>query len=157
MTLYTVGHSRHAPETFSALLRTHGIATLVDVRSRPYSRWAPHFRKQILASFLSGDGIDYVFLGKALGGRPDGREFYDVRGRVDYGRRCGAPDFLEGISDLEEIAGRGRTAIMCAEEDPARCHRRLLIAPVLERRGHEVLDIRGDGHLEQATPPGLFQ
>ncbi len=37
---------------------------------------------------------------------------------------------------------------MCGEEDPAHCHRRLLVARVLAEHDHQVLHIRGDGRLE---------
>jgi hypothetical protein len=37
---------------------------------------------------------------------------------------------------------------MCSEEDPARCHRHLLIGRVLRERGVSFLHIRGDGRLQ---------
>jgi uncharacterized protein (DUF488 family) len=89
-----------------------------------------------------------VFLGRELGGRPAGAEFYALDGRIDYGRRAQALDFQAGIEQLIEIAGASPTAILCAEEDPAQCHRRLLVTPVLQRRGIGVLHIRGDGRLQ---------
>ena len=41
-----------------------------------------------------------------------------------------------------------RVALMCGEEDPAHCHRRLLVGRVLAKRGHAMLHIRADGHLD---------
>jgi uncharacterized protein (DUF488 family) len=35
--------------------------------------------------------------------------------------------------------------MLCSEEDPRRCHRRLLVTRVLTARGIPVLHIRGDG------------
>lgn len=53
---------------------------------------------------------------------------------------------------------------MCAEEDPVRCHRRLLVTPALRRAGAGVVHMRGDGRLEpdDVAPPsspqlGLFR
>jgi len=43
---------------------------------------------------------------------------------------------------------RFRVALVCGEEDPAHCHRRLLIGRVLTERGHTMLHIRGDGRVE---------
>jgi len=37
---------------------------------------------------------------------------------------------------------------MCAEKEPERCHRFLLIAPVLEEAGVRVVHVRGDGTLQ---------
>lgn len=147
-TIFTIGHSNHPAEHFVDLLRQHGIATLADVRSLPYSRWAPQFRKEALARSLGDARIEYVFLGRELGGRPDGAEFYTADGKVDYARRALAVDFQAGIAQLLELVRSRPTAIMCAEEDPGRCHRRLLVTPALVERGIVVDHIRGDGRLE---------
>lgn len=147
-TIYTVGHSRHAAGAFVSLLRGHEIALLADVRSRSVSKWAPHFAKAALTQMLAAHAIDYEFLGHELGGRPEGAEFYRPDGGVDYARRAEAPDFKDGIERLVSFARERRTAILCAEEDPMRCHRRLLVAPALRRAGAAVVHIRGDGRLE---------
>jgi uncharacterized protein (DUF488 family) len=144
--VFTLGHSRHTAEHFVTLLRE--IGTVVDVRSQPVSRWAPHFDRDVLARLLKARGVDYVFLGDQLGGRPVGRQFYRDDGSVDYARRAAAPDFEEGIQQLVELARSRRTAILCAEEDPTRCHRRLLVSPALARHGVVVVHVRGDGRLE---------
>ncbi len=147
-TIFTIGHSRHAPEHFAALLRTHAIVRLVDVRSHPVSKWAPHFDRVALAKTMTGHAVDYVFLGRQLGGRPEGAEFYRADGSVDYARRASARDFETGIEQLVELSRDCRTAILCAEEDPARCHRRLLVAPALRCAGLTVVHIRGDARLD---------
>lgn len=147
-TVRTIGHSNHPIERFIALLREHGIETLVDVRSRPYSRWAPQFQKSFLSRSLTAAGIAYVFLGDELGGRPEGREFYDAEGHVDYERRARARDFQTGVARLLEIARERSTAIVCAEEDPGHCHRRLLVAPALQQNDVTVEHIRGDGRVQ---------
>jgi uncharacterized protein (DUF488 family) len=97
---------------------------------------------------LATNGIAYEFLGRELGGRPDGAEFYGADGVVDYTRRAKAPDFEAGIRRLLELAGERSAAILCAEEDPGRCHRRLLVTPALRRASVAVVHIRGDGRLE---------
>jgi uncharacterized protein (DUF488 family) len=157
-TIHTIGHSRQSAERFVSLLRRHGIERVVDVRSRPYSRWAPHFRKSELAGSLAANGIDYVFLGQELGGRPEGEEYYDSRDRVDYQRRARALDFLAGLERLVELAREKVTAILCAEGEPRRCHRRTLIAPELVRWGIPVLHILPDGSaLSDDQLPGEAQ
>jgi uncharacterized protein (DUF488 family) len=92
--------------------------------------------------------MDYVFLGDSLGGRPVGDEFYRADGTVDYASRARAGDFQAGIEQLLVLASERPTAILCAEEDPTRCHRRGLITPVLLERGLEVVHIRGDARLQ---------
>lgn len=147
-TVHSIGHSNHAIERFIDLLRQHGVTTLVDVRSHPYSRWAPQFRKEALSRALTAAGIAYVFLGDALGGRPKGKEFYDAKGHVDYQRRSAAPGFQEGVDRVVEIAQTRAVAILCAEEDPTRCHRRSLVTPALQKKEIAVLHIRGDGRVQ---------
>jgi uncharacterized protein (DUF488 family) len=146
--LYTIGHSNHPLEMFLQLLRENGIETLVDTRSRPHSKYAPHFNKAALAHSVPAAGIRYEFLGRELGGRPGGAEFYDADGHVLYGRVAESAWFLDGIARLEQEADRSRAAIFCSEENPSECHRRLLVGRVLTERGNAVRHIRADGRVQ---------
>ena len=148
ITIFTIGHSRHTAAHFVSLLHAHTIERLVDVRSQPYSKWAPHFDTSALAQLLAAAGIDYVFLGRQLGGRPDDRAFYRQDGSVDYDRRRVAPDFVDGIQRLVTLAQNRRSTILCSEEDPTYCHRRLLVTPAIMRAGISVVHVRDDGRLE---------
>jgi uncharacterized protein (DUF488 family) len=147
-TVYTVGHSSHSFETFASLLAGNGLEVVVDTRSAPYSKFAPQFDREALQKSLAASGIKYLFLGEELGGRPKGDSFYDENGRVLYGKRTSAPMFLSGMERLERGMAQFRVALMCGEEDPAHCHRRLLIGRVLVERGHNLLHIRADSHIE---------
>lgn len=55
--IYTIGHSNHGIEKFLALLEQHGIETVFDVRSQPYSRFNPQFKYRALGQALEGAGI----------------------------------------------------------------------------------------------------
>jgi len=146
--VFTIGHSDHSAEKFVGFLKGYGIEILIDIRSHPFSRHAPRFNARALEAALSRDGIGYLFLGGELGGRPEGGEFYDAKGRVDYGLvGCSGP-FLDGISRLEGEVLTHTAALLCSEEDPARCHRRLLVGPALEERGITLHHIRGDGSMQ---------
>lgn len=146
--LFSIGHSNHPLETFLYLLRQHRIEVLVDARSHPRSRFAPHFNKASLERAVVGAGIEYVYLGNELGGRPKGEEFYDAGGYVLYRRLAESPLFLDGIKRLESIVADHRAALMCAEENPSGCHRRLLVGRVLAKRGVRLEHIRGDGRIQ---------
>ena len=159
--VFTIGHSNHSAEKFFGLLRRHGIEVLVDTRSHPYSRHAPRFNARGIEATLSDDGIRYLFLGGELGGRPRGEDFYDATGRVDYALVGRSRPFLDGISRLEIEIRRHSVALLCSEEDPARCHRRLLVGRALEERGFELRHIRGDGSVQiedetDGSQPALF-
>ena len=147
-TVYTVGHSAHSYLELAALLAGNDIEVVVDTRSAPYSRYAPQFDREILQKSLAENGIKYLFLGRELGGRPENREYYDAHGRVLYGRMKADPVFSAVIERLERGMAAYKAALLCGEEDPAHCHRRLLVGRVLAERGHQVLHIRGDGRLQ---------
>ena len=67
---------------------------------------------------------------------------------MDYGLLSEDARFLEGIDKLVQLARRGTVCIMCGEENPARCHRASIIAPLLAARGARVRHIRGSGNLD---------
>ena len=154
--LHTIGHSTHPADLFAGLLRTHGIATLADVRSVPRSRHNPQFDREALAATLQALGIGYVHL-PALGGmrrpRPDsvnlGLRSAGLRGYADHMQ---TDEFRRGLERLEALAAAGATAIMCAEAEPSRCHRALL-SDALLARGWRVLHIRGEGGVGAAAAP----
>lgn len=147
--LWTIGHSNHSAERFGALLQQHGIETVADVRSQPYSRFSPHFRQSRLRELLAEMGIDYLFLGDELGGRPKEPELYDDAGNVLYDRIARTERFADGLRQLMAAAATQQVAAMCSEEDPMRCHRRLLITRALLKNEtpRSVAHIRGDGRL----------
>lgn len=147
-TIYTIGHSAHSCEKLAELLRDGHIEVVVDTRSAPYSRFAPQFDREVMQRSLTGSGIRYLFLGAELGGRPKSREYYDAHGHVLYGRMTMDSAFMKGIERLERGIAEFRVALLCGEEDPAHCHRRLLVGRVLAERGHELLHIRGDGRVQ---------
>jgi uncharacterized protein (DUF488 family) len=147
-TLLTVGHSNHDLERFLALLRTHDVQGVADVRSWPASRYTPWFDREPLVAALEGVGVQYVFLGRELGGRPDDERLYDEGGHVRYDAVASSEAFARGLEQLRRGIEVLRIALMCAEEDPEHCHRRLLVARVLFEEDTHVLHIRGDGRLE---------
>lgn len=152
LTIFTIGHSRHPAAHFIAVLACHQIQVVVDVRSQPHSRFSPQFNKNQLEQALNEQGLEYVFLGKQLGGRPERSEFYNADGSLDYERRAVEQDFLDGIEEVLRLAADKRVAILCAEEDPEKCHRWLLVGKTLAARGISVIHIRGDGRATPAEP-----
>jgi uncharacterized protein (DUF488 family) len=156
--VWTVGHSTHPVGELIELLRAQRIDVLADVRSQPYSRHNPQFRRENLKGSLEGGGIRYVFLGTELGGRPPEPEFRDGQGHVRYDLVRQGERFRGGLERLLSGAASYRVAIMCSEEDPVRCHRRLLITPALVELGVEVRHIRGDGRVvaEADLEPGAL-
>lgn len=143
--IWSIGHSNYEMPKLIALLRGAGIEVIADLRSQPYSRFKPHFNREPLQAALSDSEIQYVFLGDELGGRPPEPDLYDPDGHVLYGEVAKTGRFLTGISRLLEGSEKYRVAMLCSEEDPFNCHRRLLVTRVLADRDVPVIHIRGDG------------
>ena len=150
---WTIGHSNHPADRFGALLQQHRIETVVDVRSQPYSRFSPHFRQSLLRELLSDIGIDYLFMGDELGGRPKEPELHDTAGIVLYNQIARTERFADGLRRLMTTAARQLVAAMGSEEEPTSCHRRLLITRELRNdiTPPIVMHIRGDGRLVTET------
>lgn len=145
-TLYTIGHSNITLEDFLANLRAHNISVLVDVRSAPYSRFVPHFNKNVLEASLKENGVDYRFAGESLGGQPKDETLYKDHTIPDenadpsqflrsvlYKEMMKRDAYQKGIRRLLEIVYEteqqgGSVAILCSEGDPHDCHRHHLIA-----------------------------
>ena len=147
VTVFTLGHSTHSVGEFAALLRRHRVTAVADVRAAPYSRFNPQFRRDSLADSLGALGLEYVFLGRELGGRSaDPADYRD--GRIAYDRVRESERFRQGVERVVRGAEGRRIALMCAEKEPLDCHRTLLVAPALEARGVAVAHILADGGLE---------
>ncbi|MGC2149866.1 MAG: DUF488 domain-containing protein [Candidatus Acidiferrales bacterium] len=142
--VFTIGHSTRTWEAFLELLRVHGIKRVVDVRSIPRSRHNPQFNRETLSMKLRSARIGYVHLRKLGGLRHARRDSPNMgwrnasfRGFADYMQ---TPDFGAGLGRLIKLAKQKKTALMCAEAVPWRCHRSL-IADALVVRGIRVKDI----------------
>ena len=125
ITVYTIGHGRHAWTDFLALLRKYEIAFLCDVRSVARSRWV-QFNGAVLSANLLENKIGYEWLPECGGKTKPKPE-----------------DLAAGIERILELSAEMGTAIMCSESQPltkhktprANCHRVGLLAPILKAKG----------------------
>lgn len=145
--IFTIGHSTRPIQVFIELLKANGIQRLIDIRTIPKSRHNPQFNSDVLERALRGAKIDYVHM-KELGGlrhaRRDspnmGWRNASFRGFADYMQ---TEEFRQAVDRVLDLAGVKRSALMCAEAVPWRCHRSL-VADALLVRGIEVLEIVGN-------------
>jgi uncharacterized protein (DUF488 family) len=144
----TIGHSNLDGPRFIRLLLTHAVDVVVDTRSHPFSKHVPHFDMPELKALLANNLMKYVYMGRELGGRPADLSMYDRDGYVLYWRVAATPEFKKGIARVAGVLKNERSALLCAEEDPIGCHRRLLVGRVLRERGIAVQHIRADGTIE---------
>jgi len=140
----SIGHSTRTWKAFLDLLRAHRVKRVIDVRSIPRSRHNPQFNRATLSKKLRAARIGYVHLRKLGGLRHPRRDSPNMgwrnssfRGYADYMQTS---DFEVGLQRLMKLAGQKRSAIMCAEAVPWRCHRSL-IADALTVRGIQVEDV----------------
>lgn len=131
--VYTLGTSTRSFDEFAALLSSHGIQVVADVRRFPSSRFE-HFCQPNLARSLAEMGIEYIYMGGELGGYRKG----------GYRGFTATAEFQEAVAELERVARERETAVVCAERFPWHCHRRF-IALELEGRGWQVIHIIDGG------------
>lgn len=126
----TVGHSSRSWIEFLAVLRAHDVRAVVDVRSYPGSRRYPWFSERPLLTELEAAGIDYVGLGRALGGHRTVVRRESPHTGLPAGPLRAYADHMESAPFLlavEEVLELGEGAcLLCAERDPRDCHRSLL-------------------------------
>ena len=155
--LWTIGHSNRQIGEFTDLLSAESIEAIADVRRFPGSRRCPHFNCEALDATLQGMGLVYRHFPE-LGGRRTKRAesspntAWRVEAFSAYADYTLSDVFAAAFSELVEFALRKRTAIMCAEALPWRCHRRL-IADQFIARGWQVLDIIGPGQVKRHALP----
>ncbi len=154
--IWTVGHSNHTFEKFLEILKAHRVERVIDVRRFPVSRRWPHFDAAGLGRSLPETGIDYEGMSE-LGGRRKARpdsphtswRVEAFRGYADF---MDTSEFASALARVMGLARERRSALMCAEALPWRCHRSL-IADALLARGWEAFEILSEREVRPRTLP----
>ncbi|MFH0914497.1 MAG: DUF488 domain-containing protein [Chloroflexota bacterium] len=133
---YTIGYSGRNIANFIDTLKKARVATLVDIRFAPVSRFRPEFSKNNLRTILEDNGIAYVH-------RPDWGVPRDIRAN-SAGQRARDDIWIwydshvlpNVLGNLDEFFNSMESPIvlMCVEYDPTECHRHRLFLG-LERIG----------------------
>ncbi len=144
--LFTIGHSNHTFEHFLELLIEYRVSAIVDVRSSPYSKYLPHFNKELLENALRNANIDYMFLGRELGAQRSEDSCY-IDGQAKYNLIAKLQTFQRGLERVLLKGEHYRVALMCSESDPIKCHRTILVCRELKkiRPDLKITHILGDG------------
>jgi len=147
--LFSIGHSTHTIDKFTCLLKRFGIEVIADVRSSPYSKYAPQFNKDVLENVLRNASIEYMFLGRELGARRSEEDCY-IEGQAKYEVIAHSPIFRAGLERLLEAIKTYRVALMCSEGDPIVCHRTILVCREIIKLSPDlkITHILGDGTTE---------
>lgn len=146
--LYTIGYASFSMDDFIRTLRSYDITALVDVRSAPYSKFRPEFKKDLLHKTLTDNRISYIFLGNLLGARVADSAFY-ADGKLNYSLLKASEHFKMGIARVLTGMKDERIMLMCAEKDPVTCHRMFLICRTLRSYPFTIKHILEDGSGEE--------
>ncbi len=147
--VYTIGHSSYKQDYLFILLNKHDINCVVDVRSMPFSKYAPQYNRDEIKRFLHSKGIQYIFMGKELGARREDNTLYESDGILSFEKTSKTMSFISGIERIKAGIEKGyRIAIMCTEKDPMDCHRNILVARQLYKQKYDVLNILENGYTE---------
>lgn len=144
-TIFTIGHSNLNFMRFLSLIQANNVTHIIDIRSIPYSRRAPWSNKSRLSDLLKPFRIRYTYLGHKLGGKKQKIEHISKQQGV-------TPEeiYKEGIQILLQLSMQDTLSLLCAESDPANCHRQRIIAQTLIDSGVNVLHILKDSALQEA-------
>jgi uncharacterized protein (DUF488 family) len=146
--VFSIGHGGRSVDGLVTQLRAYDIPFLIDVRSVPYSRFQRAFCREPLGLALERQQLKYVYMGDALGGRPQDPACYDANGNVDYQLCRTRDEFRRGIERVQTAHHKGmRVCLLCAEARPTSCHRTKLLGRVLHDHGITVEHVLPDGTL----------
>lgn len=135
--LFTIGFTRKSAERFFDALRSAGVKRVVDVRLNNVSQLAGFAKRDDLAYFLTElGGIEYVHAPELA---PTKEMLDDYRkGRTDW--QAYETDFLDLMAQRrieetipQEVIEEG--CLLCSEDQPHHCHRRLVAEYLNDRWG----------------------
>lgn len=141
--LATIGYETDTQNGLIKRLQAAEVELVVDVRAVASSRKAG-FSKTLLGNSLNAEGVDYLHL-RALGTPKPGREAARA-GRVDEMRRIfeahlEEPEAQLALAQATDLAKRKRIALLCYEDDPNCCHRKIVADHIRESLRCEVVDL----------------
>jgi uncharacterized protein (DUF488 family) len=129
--LFTIGYERRTAGQLALRLQEARVERVIDVRAVPRSP-KPGFSKGPLSKALARAGLEYLHLGSA------GNPFHEEAARdlssalARYREHLAAhPEVVPAV--LAAAAG-ARSALLCAEANPARCHRSVLCEAIAAAR-----------------------
>lgn len=160
MEVYTIGHSTRGQAELLAALEAHGVRELWDVRAFPRSRRHPWFDREALEPAVVARGMRYGSWGRELGGHrvpSEGSPHVALREEAlrGYAEHTQSPAFRRAVDALLATAHDARVALMCAERDWRRCHRRVLADHLVLVRAARVVHVLDDRSHEPHEPhPG---
>ncbi|HPZ71097.1 MAG TPA: DUF488 domain-containing protein [Peptococcaceae bacterium] len=148
-TVYTIGHSVRSIDAFLKLLNRFEINCVIDVRSVPFSQYAPQYNIFELKNTLSSNGIEYLFMGNEFGAMQTNLRLYDSDGLLNFEKVMQSEQFQTGVKRVKEKIEQGFNLVfMCMEKDPMDCHRSILVGRAFHEEKYHVLNIMENGYIQ---------
>lgn len=121
--IYSIGHSTKPIEEFIFELNSVNFNYIVDVRSKPYSRFAPQYNKNRLQDLFWSK---YIFAWNSL---------WWIDDNISYEK------FIYWVEKLSALAKDHVLVFFCSERCHTKCHRFHKITPELTVRGFKVIHL----------------
>jgi len=146
--IFSIGYGNLSIDEFIDIIRHFNINYIIDIRSKPYSKYNNNYSKAFLSQYLKNNNINYIYLGDILGGIPNNKYYYDSNGKVEYDKLKNDNKYKEGILKVKrDIENDKRMCLMCSESKPEDCHRSKLIGESLYDIGIDIVHILHDKSL----------
>lgn len=146
--IYTIGYTAFSINEFIETIKNFGISCVIDVRSSPFSNYYTDYNKDTLERTLKEHNILYRNYANEFGARQTNPAFYsgDI---VDFDKFIKSAQFLEGVSKVKKGIERGYSfVLMCAEKDPIKCHRSIMLGKGFSENGFDVKHIVSKTEIE---------
>lgn len=121
--IYSLWHSNRSRFEFLEIIEKIWFDYLVDVRSKPFSRFCPHFNIHWMKSQLWDK---YIFM-------------WDILGWMN--ENITEQEFEFWINKLSKLAKDHVVVFFCSEKYYTKCHRYYTITPELEIRWFKVIHL----------------
>lgn len=141
ISILTIGYGNLEISQFISNLQRNKVQAVIDIRSKPYSRYRPDYNRNNLEQHLVANKIGYKFQGDKLGGLPSNPKLL-TDNLPDYNKIRNTLPYQQGLDYLEKGLEFGcRMVLLCACSDYMKCHRHNLVGYDLERLGYKVVHI----------------
>lgn len=139
-TLYTIGYSGFKINDLIHTLKDRNVSAIIDVRSQPYCSWNPDYNKESLAKYCKEAKLHYRNYIAEFGARQDNPKYFSPDGYLDFEKFTSlSPEFSSGVQKLVNSMAKGFCfVLLCAEKDPSKCHRSIMISRVFSDAGYRV-------------------
>ena len=133
---YSLGYEGVSIDRYVEVLKSHSISVVVDVRETPWS-YKKGFSKKPLSDRLEAEGIEYVHVksaGNPSKNRKMGLAQHEVIELYKEHLDCDSSCLEEILAIIESHSEHGAVCLLCFEQHPHECHRKVILDRLAEGR-----------------------